>query len=149
MPTIAHRPRLAAALATAALVVVATVLLTGSAGSASVAVDDLTQLVARTGVDAGGGEHVGGRVAAEVDRAGRAVDDEGRGLAGHLVGDPAGDGGGEDGRGDRQGRGAGRAGEQGGRGHGAPKVRRPGHTDMRLHSAVPVGTAPVRPVVHG
>ena len=49
MPTTAHRPRLAAAVSTAALVVVAAVLLTGAAGSAGVAVDDLTQLLAAVG----------------------------------------------------------------------------------------------------
>ena len=49
MPTRAHGPRLAAALAPAALAVVAVVLLTGVAGSADVAVDDLTQLLAALG----------------------------------------------------------------------------------------------------
>ena len=49
MPTPTSRPRLAAALVTAALVVVAVVLLTGAAGPAGVALSDLTQLLAATG----------------------------------------------------------------------------------------------------
>jgi diguanylate cyclase (GGDEF)-like protein len=49
MPTPAHGPQLAAALAPGALVVVAVVLLTGLAGPADVAVDDLAQLLAALG----------------------------------------------------------------------------------------------------
>ena len=49
MPTRAHRPRLAAALATAVLAAVAVLLLTGAAGPTAVAVDDLAQLLAATG----------------------------------------------------------------------------------------------------
>ena len=104
--------------------------------------------VALAGLEPGGGEDVGGGVAAEVDRARLAVDDEGGGLLGRLVGDATDGGGGEDRGGDGQDGGAGRAGQQVGRGHGAPKVGRPGHTDEEAAPLAPrSGTGSVQPVV--